>query len=233
MASDHNMFLINGCQNIQNLTVSFEITEDLVQVVTGAETPGFTVQLNALTPRGSPTTWMQYVFEVMYGTIVGNVEYWNNNTLVFNSNTQVPIPSTVSLPVNTLPQNWTLELGLNTDPATGNVNQANFTVKDATTSPAIIWTAPPIPIPSASQFPMVAFQLNVVGPGGGAYASFQSGGQGTITYSADGGLCIEGGGTDKCSGRYTFTQETSNAAYGPISPCCASSGLPITQSLTT
>jgi len=90
--------------------------------------------------------------------------------------------------------------------------------------------------PSQAQIhsvPIVAFEVNVVGPGNGSNSHFTSG-AGTITYGiSNGQSCVEGGLPDQCSntsGSGTPTAETSNAIYGPIeTPCCASA---LTQSIS-
>lgn len=80
------------------------------------------------------------------------------------------------------------------------------------------------------QFPIVAFEVNVVGPDNSSNSAFSSG-AGTITYESSGQLCVEGGLPKSCSGNRTFTAETSNANYAIIGPpCCGSS---LQQSVTT
>lgn len=233
MISDHNLWLFNGCENIENLSVSLAITDDLVQTTAGYEVQGFTFQLNALNPNSSPssTAWMQYVFSVAQGSIWGTVEYWDIGTDMISYQ---PPSSTINLPANalptntsTLPRGWTLNIDLTTDPGTGNVTGAAFSATDPSGK---VWAGQPgIDIPPAFQFPIVAFQTNLVGFGNGSYTGFTQG-AGTISYKSAAGLCVEGGGTDKCTGHLTFTAETSNASYGPLSPCCGSN---ITQSFTT
>jgi hypothetical protein len=128
---------------------------------------------------------------------------------------------------NTIPAGYLFEIALNE--SNGNVTSATFTVTDERTRTPV-GTPVTVPVPSAYQFPIVAFEVNVVGPDNLSNSAFSSG-AGQITYKSSGQLCVEGGLPESCSGNGTITGETSNATYGTIGPpCCASQ---LTQSLST
>jgi hypothetical protein len=136
----------------------------------------------------------------------------------------------LSLPSNTIPAGYVLEIELNND-SFGNVTGALFSVTDNTgkTTSSLATLDP------SHQFPIVAFEANVVGPDNASNSKFSSG-AGTITYEiSNGQLCAEGGLPDISCGspgtKLISTAETSNATYGTIGPtCCASL---ITQSVST
>jgi hypothetical protein len=246
LSSFNNYLLKNGCHNIEDLRVYLTATQALVAA------NGWSVQLNAYNPSGPTTSWMQYVITVSGSSMQASVQYWDmalfypcasmtcmgsqtciNTSCVgpsiwlFNPSQPIPVPST--LPSNTLPAGWTLGIELTND-GSGNITLATFTLTD-NAQPVPHTSTVKIPVPASFQFPIVAFQLNVVGPSGGAGTTF-SPGAGSITYQADGQLCIEGGLRDACSnsaGSGTATAETSNVQYGQMSSCCGSS---LTQSLT-
>jgi hypothetical protein len=145
----------------------------------------------------------------------------------------IPLPN--PLPSNTLPANWILGIQLNYDASGQNISGATFTATDTNIFPQPDTYTASIPVPLNLQFPIVAFQVNVVGPANGANTVFSPPGAGFIIYEAltpSNELCIEGGLPDLCSnsaGSGTPTAETSNATYGSLGTCC---GIGIIQPIT-
>jgi hypothetical protein len=227
LTSNSNYVLANGCTNILGLTATLEVTQDFVSDI------GFTMQLNAVPPAGTATTWMQYVFRVSGTGIQGQVQYWDVPAFQSCSKSMpggdcssaetfaplpVDIPLSKSLPIqNTLPAGYTLEVALTND-ISGNVTSATFTViDDAGASSAIT-----IPVDASVRFPVVAFEPAIVGPDNSLAANFSSG-IGVLSYAgSNGSLCVQGASSDTCSGNSVDTGETSNASYSEISPCCGS-----------
>jgi hypothetical protein len=239
LSSNSNYLLTNGnCQNIKDLKVSLEVTQDMFAISpTLGGDAGCTMQLNAYNPAGPTTSWMQYVFLISGNAINYQVQYWDiaaacacGHALCDCTGPLVNQMGTLlSLPNNTIPAGYTLQIDLNNDTA-GNITGATFSVTDNDGN-THRQTAT---LDANHQFPIVAFEVNVVGPDNGSDSQFSSG-AGTITYGiSNGQLCVEGGLPDLCSnssGSDTPTGETSNAIYGPIGPpCCASE---LTQSLST
>jgi hypothetical protein len=206
----------------------------------GSSTPngGFTLQLNAYNPAGPTTSWMQYIFLINNNAINYQVQYWDTATacacghavcdctgpLVNESGT------VLSLPSNTVPAGYHLDIELTSETNTGNITAATFIVSDGKGNT----NSSTATLDAQHQFPIVAFQVNIGGPDNASSSQFSSG-AGTIFYSVSSGqLCVEGGVPDLCSksaGSNSFTAETSNATYGAIgSPCCASE---LAQSFTT
>jgi hypothetical protein len=204
---------------------------------TPTQNGGFSMQLNAYNPAGPTTSWMQYVFTISGNAINYGVAYWDVNAacgcghaVCDCSPPLVNLSGTVlSLPSNTIPAGYVLEIDLSND-GFGNITGALFSVTDNTGKT----TSSPATLEPSHQFPIVAFQVNFVGPDGAASSQFSSG-AGSITYEiSNGQLCVEGGLPDLCSkssGSRASTGEKSNATYGTIGPpCCASQ---LTQSLNT
>ena len=89
LAGANNAVLINNCQNLSNLTVQLQVTEDLITL----EDTGFSVQLNcypqigAITPNSTQGTtfpgevvgqleWFQYVLNVTNNNASFEIQYW-------------------------------------------------------------------------------------------------------------------------------------------------------------
>ena len=248
----------NGIQNLKvSLKVSQDMVATVTPFGGGTPTSdgGFTLQLNAFNPSGQGTSWMQYIFLVSGNAINGQVQYWNiaaYNNCVNNcdqncanqggnvgqcqnncpgncvtSQTQTVNLSKhiLDLSSNTIPAGYVFEVDLNND-SKGNITGGTFKVTDNQGNP----TSQQFQVDSNHQFPIVAFQVNIVGPDNLSNSAFTSG-AGTIAYESSGQLCIEGGIPDTCSGSSTFTGERSNATYGTIGPPCCGSQL--SQSLKT
>ena len=88
-AGASNAVLVDNCQNLSNLTVQLQVTEDLVTL----EDTGFSLQLNcypqigAITPNSTPGTtfagevvgqleWFQYVLIVTNNNASFEIQYW-------------------------------------------------------------------------------------------------------------------------------------------------------------
>ncbi len=71
--------MVNGCQNLLNLTVTLQVTEDLVTW----GNKGFSLQLNSYpqpgqTCQGEPLDWFQYIIYVLDGQLSWEIQYWAN-----------------------------------------------------------------------------------------------------------------------------------------------------------
>jgi hypothetical protein len=87
LSSSNNAILVDNCQNLQNLTITLEVTEDLVTV---GDT-GFSLQLNTYPQTTSKTlnftpqtgdntmTWIQYVLYVQNNQVTWQIQPWANN----------------------------------------------------------------------------------------------------------------------------------------------------------
>src|SRR5580704_2374045 len=114
--SNSNYVFDNNCQNITGLSVTMNVTQDMLS------DSGFTLQLNADSPSGiEPDAWQQYGFSVGGGSIDAFINNWQDVS------TQI-VCGTVGLcstPLNNgLPSGYTLGLQLQYD-GSQNVTGAN------------------------------------------------------------------------------------------------------------
>src|SRR5580704_8971130 len=197
LSGNNNVVLVSQCGNLQGLTVTFQVTEDMVTVGNA----GFGLQVNCfpqpgLVVQGQTLNWFQYGLVIQNGNVGWFVEYWDTNNALGapwpSGYTPNPPNTQPALPVIPSDLGYTtfasvsssqilagsiLQIQLITD-NNGNVTQANFNYTDpgGTLKPANF------PLPSNGLFPIYGFQPVVVGPFGGAPTSFTSGG-GTLTYT--------------------------------------------------
>jgi hypothetical protein len=240
--SNNNAMLIDKCSNLHNLTVTLAVTADLITFGDA----GFSLQLNAYPPKGQLSqgqtlTWLQYILYVQNGSLLYEIQYWASNPVPWPKGYVPNPPNTLPfLPV--LPNDDTLtpfgtatssriahgsqmKIALATD-AGGNVTSALFAVTD----PSGKTTSTTFQFPAGAQYPICAFQVNLVGPGSLSDATFVSG-AGTLGYSvSSGSLADQGGGPGSACAEWSgFTGELSNVIYGPLTPA---SGPSINQSLS-
>ena len=217
---------------------------------------GFSFQLNAYNPDSNPTKdttttidWMQYVFAIYDNAIHYIVQYWDVAAACACCCTATPAlcpgggcncvgpivnlqDTVLSLPSNTLPKGYSLEIELlNDDHGAGiNITGALFSVTDNTGKT----TSKLATLDDYEQqlgFPV--FEANVVGPDNGSASQFTPGlgGIAVITYIRwtsrttsfryvpEGGLPDTACGTP--GGKFILTAEKSNVAYSTVGyPCC-------------
>jgi putative hemolysin len=246
LSSNNNEVLVDNCQNLRNLTVTLNVARDLITL---GDT-GFSLQLNCYPQptsksQGQTLNWFQYVIYV--GGPVNNqigceIQYWSVGAPSYapgqpwppgytpnppNTTPWLPvlpnddrIQTFGSVPSNVITSGTEMQIQLATD-SDGNVASAQFIVTGATDSR---WT---FAFPAGALYPIYGFQLNVVGPGGGSSCWFTSG-AGTLMYSVtEGALAVQGASTN-CGGPQPPTGESSNVAYGDVTPA---SGATVSQSL--
>jgi Stigma-specific protein, Stig1 len=240
LAGDLNYAFSNSCQPILGLNVSLQVTQD----ITALSNAGFSMQLNAYSPKFNQNTdinntpdWQQFWIQIENNQIFGKVQTWDFNAQPaclgpFFLSFATPAIATLPSKSNTVPAGYNLGMTLIND-QNGNVTGVTFQVIDNsnpknTSSQTLMLNN--IPGNSANPFPINAFQLNVVAPAGGSYSTFSSG-AGIITYEVPHGQLIDQGDVPStCTETQVSTGENSNASYGSIFPCSGSS---ITQSLCT
>ena len=118
-----------------------------------------------------------------------------------------------SLPSSTLPAGYTLTIALTFD-QNDNVTGAKYTVTGggSTNSQQEVLTT--LGEAATDLSPIVAFELDIVGPGGGSATIFSSG-AGTITYTATNVLSALGAEPTCCEWN-GGTAESSNSVYGEL-----------------
>ena len=243
LSSANNSVLINNCANLQNLSVSLFVSQDLVTY----QDVGFSLQLNSYPPpgklsQGQTLNWLQYIIYVQNGKLWYEIQYWSIGAPSAWPTGYVPNPpnSTPWLPVfsndyfltqfgtapsNRIQRGSTLAINLTTD-TSGNVVNALFSVTDAANQ---VQSAN-FPFPQGTQYPISAFEVNVVGPGNFSNATFISG-AGLLTYVVSpGNMTVQSGGPGAACGEISAgTGEGSNITYGAVTP---SSGANVTQTLS-
>jgi Stigma-specific protein, Stig1 len=221
---------ITACQNPINIA---GVGTDCCPV-----SSGFTVQLNAYPAPTADVGLMQFV--ILYGGAAGNevvpqVQYWaawdEAVCLGYGCTGQTWDSPPLGSVASTLDQGTELNIQLNTD-SSGNVVSADFWMLTwvevaglpfpligPTVSLEIPQTAEIFGETAVTQVPIVAFQVDVVGPAGCSYAEFTTG-SAVLNYTASQGeLCV--GELPYCT-QETGTAETSNLTYSTVWPCCGS-----------
>jgi hypothetical protein len=220
------------------------VSEDLVTYQEG----GFSLPLNAYPPpgqlsQGQTLNWLQYIIDVENGYLAYEIQYWAVGAATWPPG-YTPVPNTTPwlpawpndfqltwfgnapfTPSNRIPRGSTFEIKLTTN-ADGNITSALFSFQD----PSGRVSNATVPFPPGAQYPICAFELNLVAPGGGANTTLISA-AGVLTYSVSpGSLSVQHGGAGAACGElHGGTAEGSNAAYGAMTP---SSGPTLRQSLS-
>ena len=248
LSSNNNAILVNNCQNLQNLTVTLQVTQDLITL----GNTGFSMQVNSYPQtssksQGQTLNWFQYIIYVggpVTNGVGWEIQYWSVGAQSYAPNQPWP-PSYTPNPPNTTP--WlpvlsndyevqgfgsapsnqilagsVMQIQLTTD-SSGNVTAAAFSVTD----PAGKVSNAKFTFPAGAVYPIYGFQVDLVGPGGGAPCTFTSG-AGTLTCSVSAGTLAVQNASTGCGGPQPGTAETSNAVYGDITPA---SGAKLSQSL--
>jgi hypothetical protein len=242
LSSSNNAILVDSCQNLQNLTVTLNVTEDMVTV----GNTGFSVQLNSYPQPGSTSqnqsiNWFQYIIYVggpLNNQLGWEIQYWAVGATSYAPGQLWP-PGYTPNPPNTTP--WlpvlskdfqvqsfgpapsnqilagsVMQIQLTTD-TSGNVTSAAFSVTD----PSGNVSSTSFTFPTGATYPIYGFQLDIVGPGGLAPCTFTSG-AGTLTYSVSPGTLALQDASTACGGPQPGTGETSNVVYGDVTPAAGS-----------
>jgi hypothetical protein len=239
-----------GCDNLLDVSVTITVQKEIAWKSTSTvgttctppdPIPGFSFQLNCYSPQGSSAGYQQFVV-ALFGpnpVIKNTTNEFTCGALIFPPDSGHPSwPSSPSFPVLAgslpgvnIPENYQIKITLQTDTTTGNVTQATFAVLDSLGNP--LGMSPySIPIAAAFQAPIIAIELNLVGPLCTQAATLSSG-AGYFTYSAKSALTVSNQ-QPTCSAEFPypnfgFTDETANTTYGVLP---AHPGNPFTQSFT-
>lgn len=214
LGSNRNYVLSNDdCKPLTDLKVTVDVTQDLV----GSNGLGF--QLNAyslsLNPP-PPVIWQQYMLGISVEKskpwIHPSIENWSksNGILIRGGKDLLALPSIK------IPAGYKLQIVLEND-KNGNVTGATFAVIDnqGKTHSMTEELKSLAKYSPADLAPIVAFELNLVGPKGDILSS----GAGAITYTASSPMTVSNK-EPSCVATHTITAETTNSVYGalPASP---------------
>lgn len=227
VGSSTNYVLANNCYPLEGVVVTIDVTEEMVCVANGPQSPpsanynsGFTFQINCYSPFEETSAWQQYVIGVRNGDIIGQINNWSSvSNQVVNA-----VVSLAAAPDGKIPAGYKLQVLLSED-TSGNILGAAFLVFDATgkniaNKGIFPFMAPPVGSGTslADAAPIIAFEVDLVGPSNSQSATF-SAGAGTITCSASAALTVLGS-TPSCAESGLGTAETANSIYGvmPAAP---------------
>jgi hypothetical protein len=212
LGSNSNYFLHDNCCFIRNLSVEIHITRNLNCESTSGAQRGFGFQVNAYSPRGQNVVFQQYVLACIDNELIGAIDNWPlEGPNIINKGVNL-----LALPSSNIPAGIMLNIALTNDPA-DNVVGVTFRVSDDRGLSKANVTQNLLALPNISSddvAPIVALQLNLVGPIGGETATLSSGegefifsSANQLSVSSDEPSCIEAGFT---------TAETANSFYGNI-----------------
>jgi hypothetical protein len=247
-----NAVLTNQCQALGDVTVTLVVSEDLVTEGNGGFSLQLnSYPMPGVTSVGVALNWIQFTLYVSNDTATFQWQAWSLGTEAWpqgqpvgTTNPSQPVPGfsqpnalITSVPSNQLPKGSSLTIALKADPSSHGITQATFTVQLPGAQPQSVPVSFPASIPYKlvgggsgtvnAQFPISGFQVDLVGPGNSSNATFTSG-AGVLNYSvpAGGRLSVQSGGVGSACGQYSgaTTGETSNIAYGVVSPPIASPG---------
>jgi len=224
LGSSNNAILVSKCQNLQNLTVSLQVTQDLITFGNN----GFSLQLNCYPQtnpqsiyQGQPLKWFQYVIAVENNSVEWGIQYWSA-VKGFGFSPSPNYVSFGSASSNQVPAGSVMKIVLGTQP-NGTVTSAAFSVTD----PSGNVSSFTFPFPSNVLFAIYGFQVDLVGPPSGTHTCLFTSGAGVLTYSVSSGtLAVQN--TNTCGGPQPGTGETSNALYRNVIPA---SGPTVSQNL--
>jgi hypothetical protein len=214
LGSNSNYIFYDNGKTLTNVSVTIQITEDLVS------SNGFGFQLNAYSPNPTENTcdFQQFGVAVASNALLAFINTWSEkNGILSNEN---PWPTLQSLQSNKLAAGYQLTITLQNDAKTGNVTGCTFNVVDnnGVAQPGLTLSLLSLPhattkVTQADLAPIVAFELDLVGPFNSEHASLTSG-QGTLTLSATNDLTAL---TSEPAGLWAGgTAETANSFYSSL-----------------
>jgi len=211
LGSNSNYLLSSDCNPLIDLSITIKVTEDIVWQSSDGPTEGFGFQLNAYAPSGDLSGYQQYLIYLGDSELKGGIDNWGPNGQLIND-----FFTLTSLPSVTLPAGYVLQISLQND-GNGNVVGATYDVIDnlgnllATVSQDLLSQGGVTP---ADLAPIVAFELDFVGPINGESAVLSSG-AGWIAYEAASPLTVLSQ-EPPCVNSSVVTAETANSFYSPM-----------------
>jgi hypothetical protein len=209
-----NCLLSNNCNPLHNVSVFINVTQDIVCQSNDPAPPpntfvtGFTFQMNCYSPGEELNAWQQYSIGVQNGQIIGEINNYKADRTQVLREGLVLAPA----PNGTIPAGYSLKISLVND-VDCNIINVSFQVFNGQ---QLLASASPLGInPFFDVAPIVAFELNLVGPGSGESATFSSG-AGSITYSAATALTASTVLPPCAEATNIKTAEKGNTAYGSV-----------------
>ena len=218
LGSNSNYLLASGCNYLTDVMIIITVTEDIILKSNSApvkgqpSAAGFTWQLNCYSPKLETSAWQQYAIGFDGDTVYGQINNWSSmSTPLLNEVYDLANPGRGRIPAGYL-----LTISLRND-SDGNLTGVKFSVIDGDGEPkgAKSVTLTSISgVSSTDLSPIVAFELNLVGPGSEESAVLSSG-AGSIQYQASSLLTV-GNTEPSCAEVGFITGETANSLYGEM-----------------
>jgi hypothetical protein len=228
--SNYNLYA--NCADLTGVTVTIDITEEMVAVPSapssaGEQSNGIGFQLNCLPPKSSTaTSWQQYILVLSRtgGDLRWGINNWDNDTqdqLINQGGDLAVIPSPFGAGYASIPAGYRFSIALAND-AQHNVNGVTFSASDQNGTPLFEpkWVAMSTlvdqqgkPVTPADLGPIADIDFVIVGYANGADTTLTRG-TGTITYQADSALTVLNTFPPCTAGENTG--ESSNVTYGEL-----------------
>jgi hypothetical protein len=222
LGSNSNYIFSSDCRPLIDVTVTIDLTEHIALLGNSppshgdSSVSGYSWQLNCFSPKHQTDAWQQYVIDFVDDALIGVVNNWKSSEHQLIDLRQNLVPDSV-FGLSTVPAHWKLRIALrNDDP--GNVIGVTFTVRggEGQTIAQADMAFTDLGVPAHDLSPIIAFELNFVGPGNAESAELVLG-AGTITYTARNELTAMAFGPP-CAEVDFITAETANTVYGLLPP---------------
>jgi Hemopexin len=212
LGSNSNYYFYETCQTLEGVTITINITEDVVVKSSSGAVKGFGFQLNCYSPIGEKSAWQQYVISMHGDELIAVVNNYpmTGTYLILDSVHLHTFPSAK------LPAGYQLKIQVQTD-AHQNVVGAIYTVisnEGERLAQKVITLIEIEGVTKADLAPIVAFQLNMVGPSD-KEKSVLSSGAGHFIYESDSYLLVQSSKPFCAESDYT-TAERANTVYGKL-----------------
>ena len=181
LGSNSNYILYSDCNSLTDVSVTIHVTQDIVCDYASGSLKGFGFQLNAYSPLGATCAWQQYLIALFGSELIGMVDNWP----LTGDNIINDLFNLTSMPSSKIPAGYKLKISLQ-NATNGNVTGATYHVTDDqgnTVANRTLTLQSISGVSSADLAPIIAFELNLVGPINGESAVLTSG-AGTIVYEA-------------------------------------------------
>jgi hypothetical protein len=209
--SSENYFFYDNCKPLLGVSITINVTQDIVcQSVAYGPQMGFGFQLNCYSPANELSAWQQYVLALFGSTIEGAVDNWpvSGNNIINSFWDMGSLPGKV-------PAGYKLIITLEND-TDSNIIGAIYTVLDnnGKTVSRVDKKLSDIGGNSSKIAPIIAFQLNLVGPVN-SEAAVLSSGAGTFVYQATNSMTALTS-EPQCAESGYITAETANSLYDSL-----------------
>ena len=131
LGSNSNYILDSSCNSITGLSVTINVTQDIVCQSASGTTKGFSFQLNAYSPKNETSAWQQYVIALFGSELNGAVDNWP----LTGANIINDVFALVSMSDSRVPAGCELQILLQND-TQGNITGATYVANQVGITPA-------------------------------------------------------------------------------------------------